>query len=445
MSYVMHNLLVYMHIIYATKKLVTTECKHDEGPQAAIVAKDLGHATSATRQTTWADKVCVSDSSTRHKLDPLPQKPAGSRLTIPAGMVMHSMDYWKWCIIGFFTGCKLPYHAINTIAKKVWSPYGLEQVTTMADGFFIFRFRTEEAFSDVIERGPWMFGGKNIILQKWSPRFQFDRSRISSIPMWVRLRGLPLPLWITQGLSMAASMFEVDSPLTDKPQLVQVEYEWKPPRCERCHSFGHNCVVREEQMAKGNQKAKVNRKEEEEPLKAMGTEGSSQTPTSSATNGGQQKGTTTPQASGTTQPATVPCNKEEDHCVPHCMASQLSRETTKGTGEKNKEVIRSEDTTKQDEGEEVLSKQKGKQPVEDDNPLAQSLVKVKKRKGGKKKEAREPRVKLEKSWSRGGFRVAELAILLKWSYQVPLQDYCGMEPSNVDGHHGSQWRAMGNM
>ena len=78
-------------------------------------------------------------------------------------------------------------------------------------------------------------------------------------------------------------------------------------------------------MAKGNQMEKGNRKEEEEPLKATVMEGSSQTPTNSATKGGQQKdqgqSTTTPQASDTTQPSTVPCNKEEDNCVTHCMAS----------------------------------------------------------------------------------------------------------------------------
>lgn len=121
-----------------------------------------------------------------------------------------------------------------------------------------------------------MIGGKNIILQKRIPKFQFDRSRISALPVWVRLRSLPLLLWTKEGLSMAASMlgkplscdeqtiscrrldyarlcveldaslpfvhkFEVESPITEEPQLVRVEYEWKPPRCMKCHSIGHNC------------------------------------------------------------------------------------------------------------------------------------------------------------------------------------------------------------
>ncbi|KAJ6377648.1 hypothetical protein OIU78_027975 [Salix suchowensis] len=182
-------------------------------------------------------------------------------------------------MIGFFTGNRLPYHAVNLIAKKVWGPHGLEQVLTMADGFFIFHFKLEEVVTEVIERGPWMIGGKHIILQKWTPDFQFDRSKVTKLSVWIRLRGLPLSLWTKQGLSLAASMagkplscdeqtincrhlefarlcvelnvglpfvhhFDIDSPLKDEPLRVNVEYEWKPTRCDGCKSFGHNCSAR---------------------------------------------------------------------------------------------------------------------------------------------------------------------------------------------------------
>ncbi|KAJ6419611.1 hypothetical protein OIU84_029679 [Salix udensis] len=155
-------------------------------------------------QTSWADRVRVTNSSTRHTLEAIPQKPPGSRLMIPA-----------------------------------------KQVLTMADGFFIFQFKSEEDVLEIIEKGPWMFGGKTIILQKWTPQFQFDRSKISHVSVWIRLRGLPLPLWTKQGLSMAASMFEVESPLSTEPMKVTVEYEWKPSRCEACQSFGHQCPTPE--------------------------------------------------------------------------------------------------------------------------------------------------------------------------------------------------------
>ncbi|KAJ6724717.1 hypothetical protein OIU85_022615 [Salix viminalis] len=220
-----------------------------------MAAHNKDHAKPGTTPTiTWADRVRVTNSATRHTLEALPQKPAGTRLVIPATMKMHDMGQWSRCMVGFFTGYKPPFQAINLIARKAWGPYGLQQVQTVDDGFLIFRFEKEEAVLEVIEKGPWMIGGKNIILQKWSPKFQFDRSSISTIPVWVCLKGLPLPLWTKEGLSMAASMlgrplscdehtincrrldyarlcvkldarlpfvhrFEVESPLTEEPQV----------------------------------------------------------------------------------------------------------------------------------------------------------------------------------------------------------------------------------
>ena len=37
--------------------------------------------------------------------------------------------------------------------------------------------------------------------------------------------------------------FDINSPLSTTPITVTVEYEWKPPRCEKCKVFSHSCVV----------------------------------------------------------------------------------------------------------------------------------------------------------------------------------------------------------
>ena len=36
--------------------------------------------------------------------------------------------------------------------------------------------------------------------------------------------------------------FEIESSLSSDPILIQVEYEWKPPRCDKCNIFGHVCA-----------------------------------------------------------------------------------------------------------------------------------------------------------------------------------------------------------
>ena len=145
-----------------------------------------------------------------------------------------------------------------------------------ATGFWLFRFQTEDQMLAILERGPWMFGGKAIILQQWHPQFVFDKNRISKLPVWVRLHGLPFTLWSRKGLSVAASVvgkplscdeptfcctrldfarvcveidaakplvykYDLASPCPNEPLHIEVEYEWKPARCDKCKLFGHAC------------------------------------------------------------------------------------------------------------------------------------------------------------------------------------------------------------
>ncbi|KAJ6362482.1 hypothetical protein OIU78_002814 [Salix suchowensis] len=154
----------------------------------------------------WADRVRVSDATTRYKLQQLERQPTGTRLVITEDTLLDNSEQWMRSMVGFFPEYKMPFHAAKSIARRAWTAHGLEQVMAMDNGFLIFRFRTEEDLQGVIAKGPWMFGGKHIALQQWHPHFQFDRNNIKTMPVWVRLYGLPFPLWSTEGLSQAASM-----------------------------------------------------------------------------------------------------------------------------------------------------------------------------------------------------------------------------------------------
>jgi hypothetical protein len=86
----------------------------------------------------------------------------------------------------------------NALLETVWAGE--------CNNHLIFRFTTEEQVHAVLENGPWMFGGKNIVLQQWHPRIQFDKNKISTLLVWIRLHRLPFPLWSKQGLSLDANM-----------------------------------------------------------------------------------------------------------------------------------------------------------------------------------------------------------------------------------------------
>ncbi|KAL0310291.1 UNVERIFIED_CONTAM: hypothetical protein Scaly_2942500 [Sesamum calycinum] len=58
---------------------------------------------------------------------------------------------------------------------------------------------------DVIEGGPWLYLGQPIVLQKWEPGMVLRKLKHTEVPVWIKLRHLPVELWTTEGLSTVAS------------------------------------------------------------------------------------------------------------------------------------------------------------------------------------------------------------------------------------------------
>ncbi|KAJ6321112.1 hypothetical protein OIU78_016338 [Salix suchowensis] len=247
-------------------------------------------ANNTLPNSSWADKVRVSDANSRHTLDSLPRQVEG-KLHVPKEALQESTGQWTRCMVGFFPRSKMAFHAVRAIATRAWKNCGLESVIATSIGFFIFRFKDENDLHAVMEKGLWMFGGRNIILQQWHPRLLFDKTKIATIPVWIHLHGLPFPMWTRQGLSMATSMvgkplscdaqtfsctrleyarvcveldaahpithkFEVDYPLSSDPITVEVDYEWKPSRCSKCKYFGHSCHGQHDRNETGGEEPK---------------------------------------------------------------------------------------------------------------------------------------------------------------------------------------------
>ena len=66
---------------------------------------------------------------------------------------------WSHCLVGYFVGSTLPFSAVNSIARKIWTKDGLLDVHAQGNGFIFFRFSTEAGVTTIIEKGPWLFAG----------------------------------------------------------------------------------------------------------------------------------------------------------------------------------------------------------------------------------------------------------------------------------------------
>ncbi|GKE51710.1 zinc finger, CCHC-type containing protein, partial [Tanacetum coccineum] len=133
----------------------------------------------------------------------------------------------------------------------------------------------------MLENGLWFIRNNPLILKKWHPDENLLKEDVSTVPIWVKLHGVPVTAFSEDGLSAtklgtplmldsytsdmcmqswgrssyARVMIELradvelkDNIVVAMPKIsreghylcnVRVEYKWKPPRCVSCKVFGH--------------------------------------------------------------------------------------------------------------------------------------------------------------------------------------------------------------
>nr|GEZ36699.1 hypothetical protein [Tanacetum cinerariifolium] len=110
-------------------------------------------------------------------------------------------------------------------------------------------FSSMKGLNAMLENGSWFIRNNPLILKKWHPDVNLLKEDVGTIPVWVKLHGVPVQS------SYARAMIELrpdvelkDNIVAAMPKIVRegyytcnirVEYEWKPPSCACCKIFGH--------------------------------------------------------------------------------------------------------------------------------------------------------------------------------------------------------------
>ncbi|KAJ6904459.1 hypothetical protein NC652_022465 [Populus alba x Populus x berolinensis] len=213
----------------------------------------------------------------RFTLEHLQRQPAGSRLKISEDMLLENVEQWQRCMVGFFPGFKMPYHIVNTIASRVWRKCGLEDVMTTANGYMLFRFKSEEEMQAVLEKGPGCLGEKLLFCNNGTQGLSLAASMVGR-PLscdeqtykCTRLEYARVRVEIDASLPFV-HCYEIDSPLSSDPISIDVEYEWKPSRCDRCKIFGHSCSTKPAPPTQENDQAQNPPIQSPTPLPQQGT------------------------------------------------------------------------------------------------------------------------------------------------------------------------------
>ncbi|KAK4384715.1 Retrovirus-related Pol polyprotein from type-2 retrotransposable element R2DM [Sesamum angolense] len=217
---------------------------------------DLGCATTATLgpscssfaatdfvapiATDAVDRVSTGDISTGYFIGNVPLKPCSDPFVsddkIAAAFHNSSRKTLTYIPPSVQNGEILVRPSIDMIRE------GSNRWNTTAVGYFLVA-----AMEEVLEGGPWLYLGQPIVLQKWKPGMVLRKLKHTEVPVWIKLRHLPVELWTTDGLSTVAS--GIGRPLFPDAitrtctrldfARVDVEYEWLPPKCTNCTSLGH--------------------------------------------------------------------------------------------------------------------------------------------------------------------------------------------------------------
>lgn len=137
--------------------------------------------------------------------------------------------------------------------------------------WFAFNFLSIEHALWVLNRN-WSWDHCPVLLKPWHPMFNASRERLDIVPFWVRLPGIPLHYWserhfrgignilgtylegdysshytkqkkvarILVSLNVREGLVE-DMKLSWGPYtfVQNLDYEYVPFRCRRCHAYGH--------------------------------------------------------------------------------------------------------------------------------------------------------------------------------------------------------------
>ncbi|KAL0445481.1 UNVERIFIED_CONTAM: hypothetical protein Slati_1676000 [Sesamum latifolium] len=124
------------------------------------------------------------NNSTRKTLSYIPPESQNGEIVIRPSMdlIRDGSRRWNATAVGYFLGKKPFFHHLNEYVRS-----------------------TVAAMEEVIEGGPWLFQGQPIVLQRWEPGMALRKHKHTQVPVWIKLRHLPVEFWTTEGLSMVAS------------------------------------------------------------------------------------------------------------------------------------------------------------------------------------------------------------------------------------------------
>nr|GEU30805.1 hypothetical protein [Tanacetum cinerariifolium] len=162
--------------------------------------------------------------------------------------------FLMYCVVKKLKNLKKPFRKL--LYEKGNLHVKVERLRTKLDQ--VQRDLDADPFSTVL-REEEMIRKSPIILSKWSPSVSLKRGEVTTVPP-IMLDAFTSPVCVESWgrISFARALIEIDAAVGLKKEVimaileeegdgyikevVRVKYEWKPPHCVDCQSFGHDTL-----------------------------------------------------------------------------------------------------------------------------------------------------------------------------------------------------------
>ncbi|KAL1200688.1 hypothetical protein V5N11_019868 [Cardamine amara subsp. amara] len=222
----------------------------------------------------WVNVVQKKKSLTKYDLKVSTQDDVCS-VDVPDEVFEDPAPLWEDFFIGKFLDSAPHAAKVHAIVNKIWE---LGDEAQMIDVHVInstimkFRISNPVTRNRVLRRGMWNLAEVPVIMSKWTHFLKEKSPEISSVPLWVHLKNVPIEMFSWKGLSFVTSAVGepiclhpdtaqcldvkvakvfVKADLTKdfsksknlnykgKNKMVEYSYLWLPPKCSLCEKWGH--------------------------------------------------------------------------------------------------------------------------------------------------------------------------------------------------------------